>query len=169
MMTLRRGLRAVTVALSAILVAPAGLGLLYLLRGSTSMTWGPSTSGALPLQQLAGHAAQPLGRVLLAFGAAGIAAGLVIGAGSRVRAQPAGMLTALVSLGVLVLGGAAADAVADSIALGPRVAPQLAHAGPWVSAAVIALAASSTARVLRRPHGRLIRRGDHARLPRSRR
>src|SRR4051794_5622523 len=45
----------------------AGTGWLYLLRHTSVLAVGPSFRGALPLQQLAGGSAQPLGRMAAAW------------------------------------------------------------------------------------------------------
>jgi lysylphosphatidylglycerol synthetase-like protein (DUF2156 family) len=135
---LTRIIRAGLTALATLLAAPLGLGLLYLLRTDRVLAHGGQRlGGSLPLQQLAGDAAQPLGRVALAFGASGLVAGLALALLTRVRAPLLALALAVVAWPLLVLDGAVSDAIASSWTVGSRLALQLRHDGIWVEAALL--------------------------------
>src|SRR4051812_25654475 len=69
---------AAAVALSVLVATLAAFGWLYVLRRSGAIAAGPELPDALPLQRLAGGAAQPLSRVVLAWLPAGVVAGLAL-------------------------------------------------------------------------------------------
>lgn len=137
MSVLARAGRAVAGAAIALLTVLGGLGILYLLRQARAPAIGPLVAGALPLQQLAGDAAQPLASVVVAYTVAGAAAGLALSSLARMRAEAAVLVAAGLCWIVNLLGGAASDAVASSLPFGPQLLPQLAHAGLWASAACV--------------------------------
>ncbi len=127
-----------TVAWTAALLAIAGgTGVLYLLRTHGLLDTGPHVSGALALQQLAGDSAQPLARMAVAFGGAGLAAGIAVGALTRLSAEAAALIAAALCWLVEVAAGAGGDAIANSITLWPRVGPQLDRQAPWVAAGLV--------------------------------
>lgn len=136
----------------AILCVLAGLGWLYALRDLKLLAAGPHVSGALPLQQLAGNADQPLARVLVAWLPAGLVAGWLLG-----RAVRSAVVTA-VTVGVLawvllLFGGAASDAIAISDVVAHHVWAQLGRGGLWVATACMvtgSLVAAGSARPRRR-------------------
>ncbi len=141
-------------ALGLVGAVVGGIGYSYLLRHVSVLRVGPSVGGALPLQQLAGDAAQPLGRMLAAWLPAGAVAGRVLVDLARpVRGAVAGTVAAL----LLVAAGAASDAVAISDPFGGHLLPQLTRPGNLV--AVAAFAGGSVAIPRRR------RRRDPARAP----
>jgi hypothetical protein len=115
----------------------AGMGWLYLLRHAGVLDAGPSVSGALPLQQLAGDDAQPLLRMAVAWlplgavAGAGLSAAGVSGRGRRVAWV--GGVTAV----VLIVTGAISDAAAISGAVGSHLGPQFGRAGTSVTTALM--------------------------------
>ncbi|MCW2954479.1 MAG: hypothetical protein JWQ48_3649 [Conexibacter sp.] len=124
--------------LVTVLAAPLGLGLLYLLRTDRVLAHGGHLlGGSLPLQQLAGDAAQPLARVALAFGLSGLVAGLALVLLTRVRAPLLALAVVLVAWPLLVLDGAVCDAIASSLTVGSRLTLQLRHGGIWFEAALL--------------------------------
>lgn len=127
--------------LITVLAVVAGIGALYLLRGAAALGLGPLVPGALPLQQLAGGAAQPLARMALAWLPAGLVAGLALAWIARLGAAARTLLATLTGAALLLLGGAASDAIALSDPLGPHLVPQLSRAGTWVAVALFAGAA----------------------------
>jgi lysylphosphatidylglycerol synthetase-like protein (DUF2156 family) len=129
--------RAALAALVALLAAPSATGLLYLLRDARLAAGGTRLAGALPLQQLAGDAAQPLARLALAFASAGLAAGLALGLLTRARAARVCAATGVLAWALLVAAGAAADAIASALRFGARVPLQLAHGGLWAEIAAL--------------------------------
>jgi hypothetical protein len=131
-------LRWVAAWLVALVALVAGIGVLYLIRQEGLLSIGPRVPGALPLQQLAGGEAQPLIRMAIAWLPAGLVAGLAFayltGLGARTRAAALAGLAAI----VLLLAGAAADAIAITDPLGPHLLPQLTRAGTWIAVALFA-------------------------------
>jgi len=141
-----RGLAAWVLALLSIAV---GTGVLYLLRGAATLRTGPAVGYALGFQQLAGDAAQPLGRVALAFAGAGIAAGLAFALLTRLRAE-SGALIAAGTCWLLGIGtGAAADSIAQNVPFWPRLAPQLGREASWVTAGIVLFATYLAMRLAR--------------------
>jgi len=121
----------------------AAVGWLYLLRGVAALDIGPSVSGALPLEQLAGGDDQPLARLVAVWLPCGWLAGeglvgLGVAAGGRVgRALRVG----LVALVVLVVAGAVSDAAAISDPIASHLSAQAGRAGSWVAVAITAAGA----------------------------
>jgi hypothetical protein len=141
-LTRRPGVRAgATVALAvavAVVAVVAGVGLLYELRGVGLLDVGPRVAGALPLERLAGGAAQPLGRMAFAWVPVGIVAGLALRtAGFRSRAAR-GTTVGIVAAVLLMAVGAISDAVTSSSPVAGHIGPQLSLAGTWVAAALMA-------------------------------
>jgi lysylphosphatidylglycerol synthetase-like protein (DUF2156 family) len=140
--TLRIGARAarwLAALVVALLAAPSAIGLLYLLRDAHLLGAGARLTGALPLQQLAGDAAQPPARIAVACALAGLATGVVLGLLTRARPLLVGLAGGALAWAVLVGTGAASDAVASALRVADRLGPQLRHGGLW--AETIALAA----------------------------
>jgi hypothetical protein len=144
--SLGRGLATLAAVIATVL---CGTGWLYLLRRTGALAAGPSLREALPLQRLAGGAAQPLARVAAAWLPAGLAGGAALhalGAGGRARRAVAlGIGTALALLAL----GAGADAVTASEPLRIHLAAQPQRAAPWVAAALVAAGAALPGRVRR--------------------
>jgi hypothetical protein len=134
--------RAAAGCLCALAVTIAGTGWLYLLRGVGALDVGPHLREALPLQRLAGHDAQPLLRLVVAWLPAGIVAGAALRAlGIRRSAARIG-LTFVPCLLVLMLFGAAADAITETEAVGAHLGAQPHRLAIWVAAAFVALGAA---------------------------
>lgn len=154
----RAALRA-ALALPVVLAATlAGIGWLYLLRRTGALAVGPRLVEALPLQRLAGGAAQPVGRVVAAWLPAGIFAGLALraagwtGRGARAAIAGAG------SFALLVAAGAAADAITANEPLAQHWAAQPQRAATLLAAALVAIGAALVRAPARRAHDRLWRR-----------
>jgi hypothetical protein len=119
----------------------AGIGWLYLLRHAGPLDAGPRVPMALPLQRLAGGAAQPLARLLVAWLPAGVVAGLVLVAAGYRRRPVRAAITFGMTLVLLLALGAAADAVTASETLRSHLAAQPHRAATWLAAALVALGA----------------------------
>ena len=144
--------RGAAVLLAALLAAAAGLGWLYATRNV--LAGGPTASQALPLEHLAGRDAQPLLHLVPVWIAVGAAMAALLGA-LRV-ARPALWAGATIWL-VLVITGAASDAVQETQHVPPHLLDQLGRAVIWLEAALAALGAAIAARAGR---GRSPRRGE---------
>jgi hypothetical protein len=99
---------------------------------------GPKVAGALPLQQLAGGAAQPLLRLVVAWVPAGVMAGLALRSGTKLSRGRRAALFALLAWLLLVMAGAASDAAAVSASVASHVPAQLTRAATWLAAALMA-------------------------------
>ncbi len=135
--------------LVAIASVVAGVGLTYLLRHSSLLDFGPRVNGALPLQQLAGGETQPLARMAVAWLGAGSVAGFALASLARSRIALRMLALAAIAAFLLLLAGAASDAVAISDPLGPHLVPQLSRAGTWVAVALFSAGALGVQLVLR--------------------
>jgi hypothetical protein len=124
----------------------AGVGVLYLLRGADVLGFGPPVRGALPLQQLAGGAAQPLSRLALAWVPAGLVAGLALGRLTQLRAAARLAVAAGISAVMLLAAGAVSDAVAVSDPVRTHLSAQLTRAGTLVAVGLFVGAALVTPR-----------------------
>lgn len=118
-----------------------GVGWLYLLRHERALDFGPHIPGALPLEQLAGEASQPLGRMAVAWLPTGAAAGVVLMVLTRARVGARLLGLTLMSFVVLFLSTAASDAVAQNERLLDHLGAPLARGGVW--AAVLLLVTGS--------------------------
>jgi len=136
------GLRAVALVATVVIAALAGNGWLYLLRDSGLLAGGPALPEALPLQRLAGDAAQPLGRIAVAWLPTGVVAGALLArAGFARRAPRAALLFAGTAALLIVLGGVS-DAITESDPLGSHMGAQPGRAAIWTAAALLALGAA---------------------------
>jgi hypothetical protein len=124
----------------AIAATAGGVGWLYLLRRAGALDAGPRLTDALPLQRLAGEAAQPLLRLLVAWLPAGIVAGLAMRAAGVGR--PARAAVAFVACAALLLAaGAAADALTANDPFRSHLGVQPERAATWLAAGLMALGA----------------------------
>lgn len=133
--------RPVSAVGAAVGATAAGIGWLYLLRHAAPLDAGPRVPMALPLQRLAGGAAQPLARLLVAWLPAGVVAGLVLVAAGYRRRLVRAAITFGTTLVLLLALGAAADAVTASETLRSHLAAQPQRAATWLAAALVALGA----------------------------
>jgi hypothetical protein len=133
--------RALVAALVLVLGVAAGLGWLYLLRGSASLHAGPRLTGALPLQRLAGQDRQPLLRALAAWVPAAAATAGALAPATRLRRLPRALVAGIGCFALLFLTGAVSDAITANDPLRRHVAPQLGHTATWIAAALFAGAA----------------------------
>lgn len=133
--------------LVALAVTAAGIGWLDLMRRNGTLPDGPHLREALPLQRLAGSAAQPLVRVIAAWLPAGLAGGAALYfAGIRNRAVRAAVLGAL-SLALLALVGAMSDAVTANETLREHAAAQPHRLAIWLAAGLVAAGAAVPGRL----------------------
>jgi hypothetical protein len=114
----------------------AGVGWLYLLRELGWFALGPRVGDSLPLLQLAGYDAQPLGRVVVAWLAAGLVAGLAVARMPRVRRLAVIGIPALV---LLLLASQASFALARNVRLSDVVWSRHPGTGPWLEALLFSL------------------------------
>jgi hypothetical protein len=146
---LATSMRAALAGLIALAALLAGVGALYLIRGATPLALGPGIPGALPLQQLAGGESQPLLLMAIAWVPAGLVAGLALasltGLGPLVRTVSLAALAAF----VLLLAGAAADAIAITDPVRPHLLPQLTRAGTWTAVVLFGIGSVLAGRLLR--------------------
>jgi hypothetical protein len=128
---------AVVAGVLCVAATAAGVGWLYLLRDVGALGFGPSVTGALPLQRLVGADAQPLARLVVTWVPAGLVAGAALaaltGLGRRARVAVAGVAAWV----VLAATGAAADAVTANERLTQHLTGQLRHPGLWVAVAFV--------------------------------
>jgi hypothetical protein len=134
-----RGVALVAIVVGVVL---AGVGWLYLLRDSGTLGGGPALAEALPLQRLAGDAAQPLSRIVVAWLPAGLVAGLLL---ARVGFVRRGLRAALMFAGgaalLIVLGGVS-DAITESDPLTSHMGAQPGRAAIWTAAVLLAAGAA---------------------------
>ncbi|GAC1316206.1 MAG: hypothetical protein NVSMB25_01480 [Thermoleophilaceae bacterium] len=121
----------------AALALAAGLGWLYLLRNIGALNAGPTLIDALPLQQLAGQADQPLLRVIVAWVPAGFAAGLCLAWVGRLKVAVRTAGLALLASLMLVASAAGSGSIAQNDPLSAHIGPVLGHSGIWISVAAI--------------------------------
>ncbi len=136
------GARGVLAVLLAVLGVAAGIGWLYLIRHSGPRGSGPYVDRALPLQQLAGNDAQPLVLVVLAWAPVGLATGFAIARLCRLARRTRAIVVAIVSLVVLWLAGAAADAITVNQHFSSHVWEQATRPGTWIAVALLTLTAA---------------------------
>jgi hypothetical protein len=134
--------RAIGTALVVLLATAGGIGWLYLLRHAGALKVGPTLAGALPLQRLAGGAAQPLGRMLVAWLPAGLAAGVGVGIVSRLRRRARALWVFAIGLVVVLAAAAAADSVTASEPIRRHLQEQPHRVATWVAAGTMALGAA---------------------------
>lgn len=133
--------RGIAVFLIVLVSVAAGIGWLYALREIHALKVGPKLTDALPLQRLARGAAQPLGRLIVAWLPTGIVAGFGISLVSRMG-RPARALVVFVLSWVLVLAAAAvADSLTHNEPLRRHLHEQPHRAATWVAAGLMALGA----------------------------
>jgi hypothetical protein len=136
----------------AVVAVVAGVGWLYLLRGSGALAVGPKLAGALPLEELAGKGAQPLLRMAVAWLPAGFAMGAALALGTRLRAAWVAFSTAVLSFLILGSTTTASEAVSHNELFMEHLKSSLTRAGLWgavgfvVIGSLLAVAALGRAR-----------------------
>jgi hypothetical protein len=138
LMRLLRGLAVVVVVLAAV---GGGIGWLYALRHVHALRMGPRLTDALPLQRLAGGAAQPLARVVVAWLPTGVAAGFALALVSHLRRPARGAVTFALSLLLVIAIAAASDSLTHNEPIRRHLHEQPHRAATWLAAALMALGA----------------------------
>jgi hypothetical protein len=137
-------LRAGGVLLVVLAAVAAGVGWLYALRHVGLLSVGPRLADALPLQRLAGGAAQPLGRMVAAWLPAGLVAGIGIGLVSRLRRPARGLAVFVLAFALVLAASAASDSLTHNEPLRHHLHEQPHRAAAWVAAGLMALGAVLT-------------------------
>jgi hypothetical protein len=137
-------LRAGAVVLVVIAAAAAGIGWLYALRHVGLLRLGPRLTDALPLQRLAGGAAQPLGRMVAAWLPAGLVAGVGIGLVSHLRRPARAAAVFVLALALVLAASAASDALTHNEPIRSQLHQQPHRAAAWLAAGLMALGAVLT-------------------------
>jgi hypothetical protein len=150
-----RALQALAGVVAVVAIA-AGIGWLYLLRDSSALAVGPRLHGALPLEELAGRGAQPLGRVAVAWLPAGFAAGLALGlAARRPRTVWIAPVCGMLTLAIVFSTTAGSEAVSQNERLSAHWGSALEREGLWAAVAFVVIgslpAVALAARRRRRP------------------
>ena len=140
-MVLSRGLRGLLALVILIVSVAAGVGWLYLLRGTNALAVGPNLHEALPLERLARGDTQPMLRLVAAYLPAGICCGIALGAATRLRALGRGLVAGLGGFVVIVFTAAVSDAVTESQKVSQHLWIQPHRLAAWVAAASLALGA----------------------------
>jgi len=139
-----RVLRAGAAVLVVLAAVAAGIGWLYALRHVGLLRIGPRLADALPLQRLAGGAAQPLGRMVAAWLPAGLVAGIGIGLVSRLRRPARGLAVFVLAFALVLAASAASDSLTHNEPLRHHLHEQPHRAAAWVAAGLMALGAVLT-------------------------
>jgi len=136
----RHAARAVAALLVVVAVTAAALGWLDVMRRAGVLHGsGPKLRESLALQRLAGGAAQPLGRFVLAWLPAGVAGGALLALAGMRRRIPRGALLFVGCAALLLALDAAADAITASEPLSMHVAAQPGRLSIWAAAALAGL------------------------------
>lgn len=96
-------------------------------------------TGALPLEELAQRASQPLLRMAVAWLPAGFAAGLALALATRLRAAVIAASTGLVALLILFSTTAASEAVSHNETFAEHVRSALSRSGLWTAVAFVVI------------------------------
>jgi hypothetical protein len=128
----------------------AGTGILYLVAHEPVLRIGPHVRGALPLEQLAGNDAQPLGRLVVAWVPAGFAAALAVGLLTSIGGLVRVISLAATAAVVLWVAGGFSDAIAVNDPVGPHIGSQFTRPGTLVAVGLFALGAACARLVLPR-------------------
>jgi len=150
---LLRGAELVLAGLAALVVIAGAVGVLYLVRPSTSGWPGPVIRGALPLDQLAKHD----GVRLLAFVVVWAGAALTLGAvayAARIERLTAGLLGALLTGSILYVATSVSILVAQQIPVGEAVRAAARTPALYLAITCVGLGAAALAR----PHVRVSKR-----------
>ena len=138
-----RGALTVAVLLAGLL---AGLGWLYVLRGLGWFAIGPGVRDSLPLLQLAGFDLQPLGRVVVAWLAAGVVAGVAL---VRVPRPRRALLAGVLGIVLLLFASQVSYALTRNLRLSDVVWSRHPGVGPWLEGLLFVVGCVLPGRVLR--------------------
>jgi hypothetical protein len=111
----------------------AGIGWVYALRGLDWLGGGPPIGDSLPLLQLSGRDAQPLERVVVAWLAAGLVAGIALSRLPRPRRAAA---VGVIGLVLLLLAAQASFSATRNVSFGHAIFSHSPGLGPWLEAAL---------------------------------
>lgn len=157
-MSMERGRRSLsarmTILLALIAALLSGVGWLYALRGLGWLGGGPSIGDSLPLLQLAGRDGQPLERVVVAWLAAGLAAGWGLRHLPRARR---GLVAGGVGLLLLLLASQASYSATRNVSFGHALFSRSPGPGPWLQAALFTVGCLLPGRTFRELR---LRRGE---------
>lgn len=117
----------------------AGTGWLYILRDLHFPASGPLLDGALPLQQLAGGASQPLSRMLVAWLPAGLALGVTLATLTRIPRPSRAALVVATAAAMLLVANAVSDAITQNNAVREHISSSLNRSGIWLAVGLLAL------------------------------
>lgn len=132
-----------------LVVVAAGTGWLYLLRSWQVLGLGPPVHGSLELERLAAADAQPLARVVAAWIPAGLVAGAALAALLPFRQAALAAAAGVCALVMLLVLGAASNAIENSEPIGRHLTAQPGRAGPWCASVLVIIGAYLGARVAR--------------------
>ena len=133
--------RGTVVVLVVLVAVGGGIGWLYALRHTHVLKIGPTLTDALPLQRLAGGAAQPLARVIVAWLPAGLVAGVGISLVSRLRRPGRGVAVFALALAFVIAAAAASDSLTHNEPIRDHLHQQPHRAATWLAAGLMALGA----------------------------
>ena len=133
--------RAGAVVLVVVAAVAGGIGWLYALRHVGVLKAGPKLADALPLQRLAGGAAQPLLRVVAAWLPAGLVAGMGVALVSRLRRPARGLAVFALAVALVLTAAAASDSVTHNEPIRRHLHEQPHRVVTWLAAALMALGA----------------------------
>src|SRR5581483_3700680 len=117
----------------AVVAVAAAVGWLYLLDRVHALSIGPRAGGALPLEELASRGAQPLGRMVLAWVPAGVAAALALLKLARTRGTVAVAGVSFITTVLLFVSTAVSEALARNERVTEHLDPALSRSGLWVA------------------------------------
>lgn len=136
-----RIVRALGVVVVMIAAVVGGVGWLYALRHAHFLSFGPRLTDALPLQRLAGGAAQPLARVIVAWLPTGVAAGFALALVARLRRVARAVVAFVATIVLVVAIAAASDALTHNEPFRQHLHEQPHRVASWVAAGLMALGA----------------------------
>jgi hypothetical protein len=126
-----------------------------LIRDVHALAHGPEVTGALPLEELARRASQPLLRMAVAWLPAGFAAGFALALATRLRAAVIAASTGLLALLILFSTTAASEAVSHNETFAEHIRSALERSGLWTAVGFVVIGSILAVAVARTdPRGR---------------
>ena len=138
---LARGAAIVVIVFASV---AAGIGWLYVLRHVAVLRVGPRFPDALPLQRLAGGAAQPLGRMVVAWLPAGVIAALGIGLVSGLHRVARSLTVFVLALAFVFVATLMSDSLTHNESIRSQIHNEPHRAAAWVAAGLMAVGALLT-------------------------